>query len=321
MSRYHFTSIFVATSGFNEDDLEQTVTSAYLNAEIPVRVYFGISEQRSDGRFANLSHFENVKKINLAYCDPWQQPAGLGFGRLSALMLHENQDYLLQIDAHTIFTEGWDSALISEIETLNKHSPRSILSVRPSFYTRESDGTVLKYPGTTWAGLKIIPGTPGYEIEGKQEPYCEPIEGRFYEHHLVSGGFIFGPLSLFAEVMPDPRIAFGGEEHVFAMRACTRGWKIFSLPESYLWTLSKVRHDFCQADPGEFEGMTRPWKSFPPRVIGTRRPCIDFEKAHNDTDGIVGKILKGQLLGYWGAPNEHEYEQYIQRLGFDYRTQ
>lgn len=319
LSRYDFTSIFVATSGFNEDDLEETVASAYQNADIPVRVYFGIVEQRSDGRFANLARFENVKKINLAFCEPWQQPAGLGFGRLGALMLHENQDYLLQIDAHTIFAQGWDSSLIADIEKLQQYVPRSFLSARPWCYLRESDGSIRYVSETTWAGLTITGGPPGYNIDGLESPRGKAVGGQFYEHYLVSGGFIFAPLSMFAEIMPDPRIAFGGEEHVFALRACTRDWRVFSAPECHLWSLSKSRHDYNNSTASDFERQTRPWKSFPPKVISTRRPCIDFQSYYDDVDGVVGKVLKGQMFGYWGAPNEVKYEEYIRNLGFDYR--
>ena len=39
-----------------------------------------------------------------------------------------------------------------------------------------------------------------------------------------------------------------------------------------------------------------------------------------DVDGVTYDILSGKELGYWGAPDQNSYEEYINKLGFDYRS-
>jgi hypothetical protein len=306
-------TIFVFTSALNEDDLARTVESAYSNARIPSRIYFGICEQRTDRKFANIKQ-QNVKKVEVTYRHPRDIPFGLGMGRLTALLLHENQDFGLWIDAHTIFDKDWDVSLLRDMTTIERAHARSLISVRPKWYEWVDKG-IVKYDTMSHFGLMIEEGSAHHYIVPKR-PEGEPIAEKYYEHYLVAGAFIFSRLALFKEVMPDPLIAFGGEEHAFALRACTRRYKIFSIPDSHMYHLGKAHHAFEEDEV--FEG-TRPWKSLTPFSYGFNRPAIDFESDFNDLNGRVMKVLTGKILGEWGAPNIEAYEKYIKNLGHDYR--
>ena len=179
-------TIFVFTCGVNENDIEQTVRTAYENARFPTRVYFGIIDQRTDGKFANTEDYINVKKVNIDY----KYPLGLGVGRLNALMLHENQDYGLQIDAHTIFDKHWDILLLQDISQLMIGHEKSVISQRPKWYLKDDFGNI---EFRNFGGRKMfICNINGcYEMDGDLTANSVGLD----EHFLVSGGFVFAILN------------------------------------------------------------------------------------------------------------------------------
>jgi len=300
----HLRTIFVFTCGVDENDIHMTVKSAYENARFPSRIYFGIIDQRTDGKFSNTDSYKNVKKVNIDY----KYPLGLGLGRLNALMLHENQNYALQIDAHTIFDKNWDINLLHEISTLSVRYEKSVISNRPKWYMKNEMGVIHKYdmPG---APLSIRNADKSYEPEIIGEIAVEEA----CEHYLTSGGFVFAKLELFKEVMPDPRIAFYGEEHVLALRASTRGWKFFAVRDSYLYSFGRSE--------SIVDGTNNSWKKIYSEPLTNNKPCVDFDAVINDKSSIVKQILDGDVISYWGSPTKEAYESYIQNLGFDYRSE
>jgi len=61
------------------------------------------------------------------------------------------------------------------------------------------------------------------------------------------------------------------------------------------------------------------------RAIATRNDYYDafinsdLEFFAKPLAGVTYDILSGKELGYWGAPDQNSYEEYIRKLGFDYR--
>lgn len=300
----HLRTIFVFTCGVDEDDIYVTVKSAYENARFPSRIYFGIIDQRTDSKFSNTDSYENVKKVNVDY----KYPLGLGLGRLNALMLHENQDYALQIDAHTIFDKNWDVNLLRELSALSVTYEKSAISNRPKWYMKNEIGEIYKHD--TFGEPLVLGNT--YGLYESKIITAMAVEGE-REHYLTSGGFVFSKLDLFKEVMPDPRIAFYGEEHVLALRASARGWKFFSVRDSCLYTFGR--------NESIVDGTDDSWKKIHSKSLTNNKPCVDFDASINEKSSIVKQILDGNIIGYWGAPTKEAYEIYIQNLGFDYRSE
>jgi hypothetical protein len=299
----HLRTIFVFTCGVDEDDIELTVQSAYANARFPSRIYFGIIDQRTDGKFSSTNTYLNVKKVNVDY----KYPLGLGLGRLNALMLHENQDYALQIDAHTIFDKNWDIHLLRELSALAIEYQKPAISNRPKWYTKDENGIITKYE-TAGAPLGL-----GNTYEFYESIVGPAVVSEVKEHYLTSGGFVFAKLDLFTEVMPDPRVAFYGEEHILALRASTRGWKFFAIRDSRLYSFGR--------NESGVGGTNDSWKKIYSKPLTGRRPCVDFDASISDKSSIVKKILDGEVIGYWGAESMESYEKYIENLNFDYRNE
>ena len=307
MSEMHkfLRSIYVFTCGVNEDDIGLTVNTAYENAGFPSRIYFGIIDQRTDGKFADTSQYRNVKKVNISY----EFPLGLGLSRLNALMLHENQDYCLQIDAHTIFEKNWDVNLIGEYSKLQSMYGDVAISQRTKWFERDADGSI-KFHNTTGHRLAIDETSKEYRMEGN---FTGTSGVGHIEHHLASGHFVFSRMEFFNQLLPDPRIAFYGEEHVLALRACTRGWRMFSIYDNFFYHLGK------KSKPDDRSASD--WKKIFSKPLTDKKPIVNFNDKIYQENTIVKQILDGDIVGYWGSPTEESYELYIQNLGFDYRSE
>ncbi|MEY4720264.1 MAG: hypothetical protein RL563_2882 [Pseudomonadota bacterium] len=293
-------SIFIFTAGINENDLLLTVSSAYQKAKFPERVFFGIYEHRTDNNFVDVSLYKNVKKISVNY----RSPLGVGLSRLSAFLLNENQKYCLQVDAHTIFESNWDLKIINEYNQIKKLYPNPIISTRPKWYSYDQQGNI-QYNSTECGKLKID-HKKHFEICGND---IVEKNKKVFEHYLVSASFIFSEFKFFSDVLPDPKIHFYGDEHTTALRAVTRGYRIFAVKDCHVWTLGKNPEDRSLNN----------WKNIEIVRLTDNEPYSNFHKMPTDKDNVVRKILNGEVLGYWGAPSYDLYEEYVQMLGFDYR--
>jgi hypothetical protein len=292
-------TIFIQTASFNEKEIYNTVRSAYEQAEFPERIYFGLYDQRTDGSFEDLSSIKNVSHVKVRCTFA----RGIGLARLNSMMLNQDEDYCLQIDAHTLFDKNWDSSLINDYNDLKKITEKPIISYRTKFWQRDKDNNIIFLNGGQNRPL-IIDDTDGHFYMNNYLDHKEyPIE-----HYLSSGHFVFTELKHFDDFMPDPKTAFAGEEHTLALRACTRGYRIFVTEDSYLWHMGKTQEDIMDKNS---------WSS---HTYIVRNKDLNFNLLISDKNSRVNKILEGKILGYYGASDLEAYENYILNLGFDYRT-
>lgn len=292
-------TIFIQTASFNEKEIYNTVRSAYSQAEFPERIYFGLYDQRTNSFFEDFSDITNIThvKVQCSFA------RGIGLARLNSMMLNQNEDYCLQIDAHTIFDKNWDSKLISDFEKIKLISNKPIISYRTKFWERDKENNIIFYNSGSHKPLIIDENDPHFYMKTLDEKNEYPIK-----HYLSSGHFVFTELSSFNDFMPDPKTAFAGEEHTLALRACTRGYDIFVTEDPYIWHLSKSSEDRVSKDA---------WGSY---SHVKRNSDLDFGAIISDKNTRLGKILRGEILGYYGAPDIESYNEYIYNLGFDYRT-
>lgn len=291
-------TIFIQTASFNEKEIYNTVRSAFEKAEFPERIYFGLYDQRTDSLFEDLSDIENVTHVKVT-CS---FARGIGLARLNSMMLHQEQDYCLQIDAHTIFDKNWDSNLILDYKKLKFITDKPIISYRTKFWERDNNNNIIFYNVDNHSPLVINEDDKHFYMKTFDTIPSYPME-----HYLSSGGFVFTELNFFKDFLPDPRVAFAGEEHLLALRACSRGYRIFVTQDPYLWHMGKNDED--RADPNSWNAYSHFRRNFD----------LDFGTIISDKSTRIGKILRGEILGYYGAPDIDSYNEYIDKLGFDYR--
>lgn len=105
-------SIFVSIPSLNDPELEYTIQDIIDNSDNFDQIHVGVACMTDIDFFNNIKNkFIQYNNIEIKYFDPLQN-LGVGKGRNNAYSMYNNEDYLLQIDAHTKFEKGWDTFLI-----------------------------------------------------------------------------------------------------------------------------------------------------------------------------------------------------------------
>ena len=305
-------SLFVFVISFNEEELLTTIESAYSNASEPEKLFFGIYEQRTDDDFVDLTSYKNIKKVECKY----EFPRGTGIARLNAFMLNNNEDYCMYVDSHTLFDPGWDVELKNQFKELKNYYEKPFISHNVDYWYRNENGNIVQCHRFNPSILLPISVVRGSSIHFEMYSETFPDEIKFKEYFLCSGQFAFGEMQAFRECLPDPRIFFYGEEQLLAIRLSTRGWRIFSSNTNVLHHAGVTEENMQKIHSNNLH-----WRAI---VRGN-----DYHDAFINSDlefftkplaGVTYDILSGKELGYWGAPDQNSYEEYINKLGFDYRS-
>ena len=212
----------------------------------------------------------------------------------------------MQIDAHTIFAKGWDSALLSDLDLLLRHVEKPVISQscawhHVSVYSDPEKKYINNFDG--------VPAYPFFPEKGKPATHQdktrtneEKFLGKFLEHHLcLAGSGIFSLSDFIYEISYNPFIYFNTEQEFTALRSCTRGYRFFSSKRSTISTLGKNETDgFDELDyPDDFRFLTS-------------------ELDHDKTES--SEYIYGKKFGFYGAPDLESYQDYLLRSKIDFNT-
>ena len=317
-------NIFICISACNEPDLLQTVLSAINNADSPNRLQFGIFEQPLTLEPTDLSSVcADIMHVKVKY----DAPLGVGLPRLNASMLHSKKaDFYLQIDAHMIFEQHWDTDLIKYYSDISKHSDRVIISTYVPWWYRDSEGSIKlsvndsiavdpnsfgNAPHTPVGKLEIDSYTSNLfrnhiPITGARIEW-ESLSTNYVEHYLTSGHFLFSSIKILEEVAVDPLITWGGEEPIMGLRAWTRGYRIYSIDKPIVWHKNKWG-DVIDKDDWRVKG-----NSLNTTLYDNHRDNM------NHAYRRIKDIFLGDLVGYWGAPNIDLLKEYEHTVGVSFK--
>ncbi len=104
-------SIFVAVPTLKDPDIFNTIVSAFNNADDSSSVFVGVAAFVDEEFYDELS--QRTSKIDNLIIDRYdfEINTGTGIGRTYAKLRYDGQDNFLQVDSHTHFEKGWDTAL------------------------------------------------------------------------------------------------------------------------------------------------------------------------------------------------------------------
>ena len=113
-------SIYVSICSLEDNELKGTINDIFSNSQNSQDIYLGLSITASkefyDDIYETYKNFIGPvggdKPISIKYFEPTEENLGIGNGRNNAASMYNNQDYFLQIDAHTMLDPGWDTQLI-----------------------------------------------------------------------------------------------------------------------------------------------------------------------------------------------------------------
>jgi hypothetical protein len=307
--------IFILIPSFNEDHLRLTVEGAIATAEKPDNLSFGICQQSTTGQFEDFRNLKNVRVTNV-FCD---SPRGADLARVMAGALHDHEPYMLRLDAHHLFDNGWDRILLDKHRKLEESDPKTrplITQYLPRYGLYDGEINVIDSPDNGSAPTMAMYDRPETFIAWMpMYGYGEPVRGEWQEHHCLSNHFIFSRSEFFWEIMPDPAIMFEGDEPCLAVRSWTRGYRMYAIPEMIVWHRAKFP-DIPDGDD-DIAGQIA--------MMNGRLDELDWrhiDEYNNRRRRLSGKlrtqrILTGQYLGEWGAPSMNLLKRYYQAANFD----
>lgn len=293
-------SIFISLASYREPELRFTIESAIRNASKPEELYFGVYSQVEDGEHPDLSDIPNLTEVVV----PASEARGPGYARAQVMKMFGDQDYFLQIDAHSIFAKDWDIRVVNLYNKIRRETKNDkvIISFWGKPYMRDFDTNEVilgVYQNGDWDV-----NVPHYtELVRYKESWIGsrveiPRSMNYHESACALGGFIFADKRIVDEVPYDEDVAWTGEEIMFSVRAYTRGWKIYS-PKMLLLYHNYERHD----NPRVWNDKPENWKEYEakgrrkmyealtlkldgPYGIGDKDLYVDYQKRF----GVVQKI-------------------------------
>ncbi|KAL0490822.1 [Skp1-protein]-hydroxyProline N-acetylglucosaminyltransferase [Acrasis kona] len=232
-------TIFVSLASYRDLFCMRTLQGVFQNAAHPERVFVGVVQQNSDRdpdclTIENLDDSDNKKGLEklIKYRShirslkvDYKEAKGPVFARYLVVEKHyKGEDFIFQVDSHTMFAENWDDTLIENIERL---PPKSCLSHYPlefNWKTREKQNI--------WRSSVPRFCNGFYNNDGILQPSGSifPIDRKSHEGPFLAAGMTFYPGAAHKEVPMDPYLKhlFHGEELLFGLRMAAHGYKFYS---------------------------------------------------------------------------------------------
>lgn len=233
-------NIFVSIASFRDTKCIDTLKNLYYTADSPDNIYCGIFTQIDINNSqehcfdTNFQYNCNIRRMLIDY----KEAKGPLWARIRIIQnLYQGEKYFLMIDAHTNFSQGWDTNFKNYISFLKKNGiNKPILSTYPSSITDKDNNTSLLL-------CKIISGNKYPEVV--QSVHKE--SGYFYKSYLIAAGFMFCE----SEYLKDMNIQkiinlsyiFSGEEYLLAVLAYVNGYDIYTPPKSVIFHQYKTTTD------------------------------------------------------------------------------
>lgn len=353
IDQYSEPTIFVTIAACQEYFIEHTIKSAISLSSNPDRIFFGVFNNILD-KDKSLADKDIFNNSNILYAELLtQSPMGVGFGRMNASLLSTQQhDYVLQIDAHTVFTKDWDLELIKNfVDISNEIGSKDIVLTaipRGNLYYDINDRESLFSDDSVFVGYQIGPidmyNNNYHEFSNLPKPYVNtkpqikfdgwqgnqftesmvgfPVtygtetfeEDRYAEINCIHASLVFFKYEVIRKVMHDPEDPFHGDQVNYALRLLSRGYRIFAIARPLLLTLDKfVSHKVKNNKPGELIDPEWNWRSNGP----TSGPSKDYlDRVQMLGEKQYSEIFNGDYLGYWGAPDTESLEYAKEKMGF-----
>lgn len=293
--------IFVSVASYRDTELPKTINSLMNNAANPENLRVVVLSQDHPKRHPKFPQFKNVEVIEMNFKDA----RGAGYARKTIMDQYNGEDFFFQIDSHMRFAKNWDTKLLGMMEwaqedsgthkiilsqyaapyTIHTGNKEYYIKNDKDFWDRVSWTSVVNTWYGAWAGNRE-------EMVDKSKPHPS---------HTVLAGYIFAHGDFAKEIPYDERITFMGEELCIAIRAYTRGWKIYAPNEMLIWHFYKRKDRpkvWSQVDDSMREHK---WK--------------DLEMK---SKSVQEQILRGLEKGEYGVADKNKYLEYQEMIGIDF---
>lgn len=227
--------IYVSLASYRDPYLQSTIDSLFCESDFPNNIKVGCFIHALPEEMDTLK-LERTYDGKVEYSI---ERAGQMFSvtecrNRSLAWLTDEYDYILQVDAHTRFDQGWDTYLINLIESIEYDKP--ILSGSLSTFDIKEDGeevkTYMKSCRSFYMNNEDTKRAFLHSYDLAPNGHILPlIEGKNYAiDWYLAGHFIFAPAAYFKSIPQPDWVLFWGEEVINGVRAFTAGWNVY-IPE------------------------------------------------------------------------------------------
>jgi glycosyltransferase involved in cell wall biosynthesis len=220
--------IFVNIASYRDPECERTVRNIFRRAKRPDQIRVVIISQEAPEDNLKFEH----DRVEFIYVN-WWESQGVCWARAKGYNLWNGEDYVLQIDSHMRFAEGWDDNMLNQLATCQAAKP--MLTTYGCAYD-EHDHFCSSEP-LFLAAKSFEPNGFLYFCEVSVHPRPSTPKPTAF----VSAHFIFARAEWIQEVPYDPWLYFAGEEPTLAVRLWTSGWDLFGPTEPLIAHRSERR--------------------------------------------------------------------------------
>lgn len=231
---------YVAIPAYRDSELKKTVDDLFSKANRPEDILVGcfVTCLEDEKELCFPNKHPNVKVLHTT---PGNLFSISTCRNLALSFLTEEYSYVLQVDSHMRFEQGWDDFLIESLTAIP--DPKAVLSgVTPGYRTKNGFEEILTHLNDT---MKVLTYDHEFALKTFMNAYelvpgmsggndSLPYEKAWY----LSGAFVYSYYDFFIEVPQVNWVYFWGEELMHSARAFTRGWNGYVLkhiPVFHLW--------------------------------------------------------------------------------------
>lgn len=288
--------IFVGLSVFRDGfRCGKTIFTAIKRAKNPERLYFGVVDQVNDGdercldAYCKMAEAEWVDKGSCPYkkhirvdVHAASKSRGPTLARHYQQHMIHQEEFCLQLDGHSIFTNLWDENLLAEWKRVNNEMAvlTTYLHHLHNFVAENGDNALtasVPHLCSTMRGTHGVVRTIGASmIRGSKFPQLQALWG---------AGFSFSKCHAERRVPVDSHTLwmFDGEEFLRATRFWTSGYDFYSPSELG----SVIYHNYSRV-PARFELIS----------VDKRKKKREVEMAVNRFKHLLGRPVKGMIDTY-----------------------
>lgn len=227
--------IFVAIASYRDPELSATVKDLFDKAAQPDLIRIGICLQRDPHTEEQCGIItDRRQQVGLLELDYRHSP-GANWARVQALSMRKEEDYVLMVDSHMRFTQGWDDTLIEMLARCPAEKP--VLSAYLPNYNPPDER--MQHPGHL---LRVRVRRLGegedaqlVHVTGTFAPLNDAKRSGLYSSPFVVGNFIFSRRVMVEEIPIDPYFAFYGDEISYGARLWTHGYDVFQPDQVVLY--------------------------------------------------------------------------------------
>ena len=232
--------IFISIASYQDPLLETTIRSAYENSANPELLRFGVCDQSSHPIDLDLMTFSN--QISYEHIDP-HLSQGPCWARARVQKFYNNEPYYLQIDSHMQFEQDWDSYMLSYLTKIQNegspsHSPPIITCYPRGFDIVDFDNKNFYLHTDDTSTFTLNFREDSIFCNGPYSAQITSMTNTEITHgYLIAAGCLFTTGEFVKQVPYDQSLYFYGEELSIALRAFTKGFGIYHIPEVPIYHL------------------------------------------------------------------------------------